>query len=169
LSRLIRPSQEESLKARYSVAPFERRHLEEVLAIERASYTHPWPRRAFEYEIDTNPLGWARVALTLEKSPQVAAYLVTWIVFEHLHVQNVAVHPEHRRRGLARFLLLVAMEEAIAREATTVLLEVRRSNLEAQRLYRDLDFREMGVRRDYYTSPREDAIVYRRELRREMP
>jgi [ribosomal protein S18]-alanine N-acetyltransferase len=155
---------DETLRARYSVVPFDARYLDEVLSIEHASYTHPWRRSAFEYEIERNPLGWARVALSREDPPRVAAYLITWIVFEHLHVQNVAVHPEHRRRGLARFLLILAMEEALSRDATTVLLEVRRSNVGAQRVYLDLGFREAGERKDYYSSPREDAIVFRREL-----
>jgi [ribosomal protein S18]-alanine N-acetyltransferase len=164
-----RAALEQNVSARYAIVPFEIGHLDEVLAIERESYTHPWSRRAFEYEIEKNPVGWARVALTREDFPRVAAYLVTWIVFEHLHVQNVAVATDHRRRGLARLLLLQAMAEARAREATTVLLEVRRSNVAAQRLYLDLDFLEAGTRKDYYTSPREDAIVLRRDLTREDP
>lgn len=166
MSRLSR-SRAQDLDARYAIAPLETPHLDEVLAIERSSYTHPWLPRAFEYEIGKNPVGWARVALTREQTPRVAAYLVSWIVFEHLHLQNVTVHPEHRRHGLGRFLLLHAMEEALAREATTALLEVRRSNVAAQSLYRSLDFREVGARKDYYDSPREDAIVFQRELSRE--
>jgi ribosomal-protein-alanine N-acetyltransferase len=158
---------EEELRARYAIVPFDTRHIDEVLAIERSSYTNPWSREAFQYEIEKNPFGWARVALTREEPPRVAGYVVTWIVFEHLHIQNVAVHPQHRRQGLARLLLLLALVEGLSREATTALLEVRRSNVEAQGLYRDLGFREAGERKDYYSSPREDAIVYQRELRRE--
>lgn len=155
------------LRARYTFAPLDRGHLDEVVAIERASYSHPWPRKAFQYEIEKNPLGWARAALTRAAPARVAGYVITWIVFEHLHLQNVAVHPHDRRRGLARLLIVTAMEEALARGATTVLLEVRRSNLPAQRLYRSLGFEERGVRKDYYSSPREEAVVFQGELSRE--
>jgi ribosomal-protein-alanine N-acetyltransferase len=139
-------------------------HLDEVLAIERASYENPWARNAFEYEIGSNPVSLARVALTTETPPRVAGYCIAWSLFEHVHIQNLAVHPEHRRQGLGTFLLFQALEEGRARGATSALLEVRRSNGAAQSLYRRLGFEETGTRRDYYSLPREDALIFRKEL-----
>jgi ribosomal-protein-alanine N-acetyltransferase len=74
------------------------------------------------------------------------------------------VHPAHRRGGLGRRLLERAIEEGRARGARAALLEVRRSNAAAQSLYRALGFVEAGTRRQYYSQPREDALLFRKEL-----
>jgi ribosomal-protein-alanine N-acetyltransferase len=139
-------------------------HLDEVSAIETQSYENPWTRNAFECELGTNPVSFSRVALTREAPPRVAGYCIAWIAFEHVHIQNVAVHPEHRRCGLGRVLVLQALEEGRSRGATAALLEVRRSNAAAQNLYHRLGFEETGTRRDYYSQPREDALIFRKEL-----
>ena len=150
--------------ARYELVPMSPSHLDEVTAIELESYENPWARSAFECELGVNPVSWSRVALTAEAPSRVAGYCVAWIVFEHIHIQNVAVHPEHRRQGLGRLLLLRALEEGRARGAAAALLEVRRSNEAAQNLYRELGFFEAGTRRDYYSRPQEDALLFRKEL-----
>ena len=152
--------------ARYEIVPMGPSHLDEMLAIELESYENPWAKSAFESELGRNPVSWSRVALTSEPPARVAGYCVVWIVFQHVHIQNLAVHPEHRRRGLGRLLLLRALDEGRSRGAAAALLEVRRSNEAAQRLYRDLGFIETGTRRDYYSRPREDAILFRKELGR---
>jgi ribosomal-protein-alanine N-acetyltransferase len=139
-------------------------HLDEISAIEIESYENPWARSAFESELGRNPVSWARVALTTDVPARVAGYCVAWIVLERLHIQNLAVHPEHRRRGLGRLLLRRALEEGYVQGATAALLEVRRSNLAAQKLYRALGFEEAGTRREYYTRPREDALLFRKDL-----
>ena len=159
-------SAEADLLTRYALLPMESAHLDEVMRIEELSYSHPWKRRAFEYEIGNNPMSWPRV-LVAKDGPLVAAYCVVWFLFEHLQIQNVAVHPDHRRQGLGRFLVLRALEEGLLRGAQAAFLEVRRSNAVAQSLYRALGFQESGVRRDYYSLPREDALVFKRELSRE--
>lgn len=154
------------LSARYALAPMKLSHLDEVTAIELESYENPWARNAFEYELGSNPVSFAQVALTTEAPPRVAGYCVAWIVFEHVHIQNLAVHPEHRRRGLGRFLLGQALDEGRSRGARAALLEVRRSNCAAQNLYRRLGFEETGTRREYYSQPQEDALIFRKELSR---
>lgn len=155
---------ESDLRTRYVLAPMAGSHLDEVSAIELESYENPWARSAFESELGSNPVSFSRVALTTETTSRVAGYCVVWIVFEHVHIQNLAVHPEHRRRGLGRFLVLQALEEGRSRGATSALLEVRGSNAAARSLYRTLGFEEMGTRPDYYSLPREDALTLRKEL-----
>ncbi len=150
--------------SRYEIVPMRALHLDEVMAIELGSYENPWARSAFESELRRNPVSWSRVALFREAPERVAAYCVVWIVFEHVHIQNLAVHPAHRRQGLGRLLLQHALEEGRTRGAFAALLEVRRSNDAAQRLYRGLGFVETGTRRDYYSRPREDALLFRKEL-----
>jgi ribosomal-protein-alanine N-acetyltransferase len=89
---------------------------------------------------------------------------VSWIVFDEIHVQNLAVHPLHRRLGLARHLLEHALTDGRRSGADKAQLEVRCSNHPAMKLYESLGFRIVGERKDYYTRPREDAIVLLKEL-----
>jgi ribosomal-protein-alanine N-acetyltransferase len=150
--------------ALYSIAPLSHRHLDEVVAIELASYTNPWSRKGFEHEIENGALSWSRVALTNGEAPGVAGYCISWFVLDELHIQNVAVHPRHRRRGLGRALMLATLEEGLARRATKAFLEVRRSNLAAQTLYLALGFRQTAERKGYYSDPPEDALQFERAL-----
>lgn len=156
-----------NLLTRYTLLPMEISRLDEVMAIEEVSYTNPWTRRGFEYEIGGNPVSWPRILVTNEPPVTVVGYSVVWFVVEHLQIQNVAVHPAHRRQGLGRFLVRSALEEGIARGAQSALLEVRGSNAAAQSLYRALGFHEIGVRRSYYSRPLEDALLFQYELSRE--
>ncbi len=88
---------------------------------------------------------------------------VTWVVFNELHVQNVAVHPQHRGRGLGRFLVEEALELGRAARCLGAFLEVRESNTNARQLYVSMGFREVGKRKRYYSRPRQHAIQYRKE------
>ena len=128
------------------------------------SYENPWARTAFESELRKNRASFTRVALTRDPPVRVAGYCVAWILFEHVHIQNLSIHPQHRRAGLGRRLLERALEEGRAQGARAALLEVRRSNAAAQSLYRTLGFVEAGTRRQYYSQPREDALLFRKEL-----
>ena len=150
--------------ARYDLVPMTREHLDDVLTIERAGYTNPWTQDAFEHEIERNPFSRPTVALSTDDERAVAGYCVYWIVFENLYIQNVAVHPRHRRRSIGRTLLLHALGRGRECGVRTARLEVRPSNRSALRLYRSLGFQDAGERRDYYTRPREDALLLSRTL-----
>jgi ribosomal-protein-alanine acetyltransferase len=89
----------------------------------------------------------------------VCGYIGFWIVFEELHVLNVAVHPDWRRRGVATCLVRTVFGSAIAKGVTRGLLEVRASNLSAQRLYTRFGFQVIARRSGYYTQPTEDALI----------
>jgi ribosomal-protein-alanine N-acetyltransferase len=131
--------------------------LDAVLEIERASFANPWTREMFEHE-----LGHAEVSHTFVIRTQempVAGFCVFWVVFDEIHVNNLAVRPEARRMGLGRILLKAALAEAAALGGRRATLEVRRSNLAAIRLYEAFGFRATGVRPAYYSNPAEDALV----------
>jgi ribosomal-protein-alanine N-acetyltransferase len=130
--------------------------LEEVVAIERASFSMPWSRGAFLYELQQN-----RVArcLVMRDDGRVVGYLCLWEIGDELHITNVAVHPEYRRRGIGRSLVSGVLEDARARKLKLVVLEVRPSNHEARTLYESFGFREVGRRRGYYYDTGEDALV----------
>lgn len=131
-------------------------HLDEVLAIEQASFPTPWSRYAFTYELQENEFAHYIVALV---QGRVVGYAGMWIVLDEAHVTNVAVHPEFRRRRIGRRLMQELMRRAALLGARRMTLEVRTSNRAARRLYAALGFVERGRRRGYYTDTNEDAVV----------
>jgi len=93
----------------------------------------------------------------------VCGYIGFWIVFEELHLLNVAVHPDWRRRGIAAKLVTAVFETAIAKGVTRALLEVRVSNVAAQQLYFRFGFYVLARRDGYYTQPSEEAMIMARD------
>src|SRR5437016_1184457 len=108
--------------------------LDEVVAIERASFGMPWSRGAFLYEIEQNRVARCWVLRNGDED-SVVAYLCLWEIGDELHVTNIAVHPSLRRRGLARQLLTAILEDGRSRRLRSVTLEVRPTNEEARTLY----------------------------------
>jgi [ribosomal protein S18]-alanine N-acetyltransferase len=131
--------------------------LDEVLAIERASFTMPWSRGAFLYEIQQNRV--ARCWVGRLPDGQVVGYLCLWEVADEVHITNVAVRPNARRQGIARSLLSSVLEDGRSRGFKVVVLEVRPSNRHALRLYESFGFRVVGRRHGYYYDTGEDALV----------
>jgi ribosomal-protein-alanine N-acetyltransferase len=130
--------------------------LPDVLVIERASFSMPWSRGAFLYEIEQNQVARCWVG---RAEGRIVGYICLWEVADELHVTNVAVHPDVRRRGIARALLESVFARARAANSRMVLLEVRPSNTEALALYESFGFRVVGRRRGYYYDTGEDALV----------
>ncbi len=135
--------------------------VDEVLAIERASFTNPWSRHAFVYELRENRVASLWVARTedVAGASPVVGYLCLWLIADEVHITNFAVHPAHRHRGIGRYLLGTLLEHCRQNGATRVRLEVRPSNHAARRLYEAFGFRQVGLRRGYYFDTGEDAIL----------
>jgi len=131
--------------------------LDEVLAIERASFTMPWSRGAFMYELQQNRV--ARCWVTRVGRGEVIGYLCLWEVADELHITNVAVRPDARRQGVARALITSVLEDGRRRGFKVVVLEVRPSNRHALSLYESFGFRVVGRRHGYYYDTGEDALV----------
>jgi ribosomal-protein-alanine N-acetyltransferase len=137
----------------------------QIALIEEVSFSNPWPEQAFKDEIRKNVFSYPVVArLVSSSSDFVAGYCIKWVVFNELQVQNVAVHPQHRGRGLGGVLVEEALEYGRAARCRTAFLEVRESNTNARRLYVSMGFREVGKRKNYYSRPREHAVQYRKDL-----
>lgn len=136
--------------------PMRRDDLAEVLAIERVSFPQPWRRETFEAELD-NPTATLLVA---ECQGHITGYAGAFTVLDESNVLLIAVNPVYRRNGIGLFLLEGLLTAVRERGATRVHLEVRRSNMAAQHLYRKVGFREVGVRRNYYAAPIEDALLF---------
>lgn len=130
--------------------------LDEVLSIERECFSTPWSRGSFLFEIEENPFAWNVV---LREGKRVVAYACLWVVDLELKINNIAVHPEARRRGHGKRLLRHVLERARERGCVEAALEVRPSNCAARTLYGAFGFREVGRRKGYYQDTREDAIV----------
>jgi [ribosomal protein S18]-alanine N-acetyltransferase len=130
--------------------------LDEVVAIERLSFTLPWSRGAFLYEMEQNRVARCWV---MRHDGQAVGYACLWEIGEETHITNIAVHPDFRRRGIARALLGHILEDARRRPARLVGLEVRPSNHEARPLYESFGFRVVGRRKGYYYDTGEDALV----------
>jgi ribosomal-protein-alanine N-acetyltransferase len=125
-----------------------------ILAIDRACFAQGTVNVTAEFE---RP--WARMWVAGDgDAGQARAFLLAWLVVDELHVLSVATLPEFRRRGMARALLARALEFAREADARMVLLEVRRSNAAAIRLYRTFGFSATAVRPKYYADNLEDAI-----------
>jgi [ribosomal protein S18]-alanine N-acetyltransferase len=130
--------------------------LDDVLAIERASFSMPWSRGAFLYEIEQNRVARCYV---MREAERLVGYICVWEVADEMHITNIAVHPAARRRGIGRGLLGSVLDDARRRSMRLVVLEVRPSNVEARALYETFGFQVVGRRRGYYYDTGEDALV----------
>ena len=143
------------------------RDIPQVLAIEKASFSSPWPRGAFLEEIRSNP--YARCMVIREPcqngSPRAAAYICYWILGEELLINNLAVDPGRRRLGLGTALLEHSLASGVEEGCLTAYLEVRPSNEAAIRLYESHGFSIEGRRKGYYGDTGEDALVMRAVLK----
>ena len=138
--------------------------LDEVMEIERAAFRHPWSTELFRRELEHD---WSTILVCAGRaSERLVGFLIYWLVHDEVHILNVAVSPEHRRRGIARTLMGETERRAVQAGATLMTLEVRRSNTAALELYRAFDYRAVGVRPNYYVDEGEDAIVMVKELKK---
>jgi ribosomal-protein-alanine N-acetyltransferase len=137
--------------------------LDGVLEIEAESFNNPTTREWYERELERPEVCFIYVLRT--PAARVAAFCAFWRVADQAHINNLAVRPELRGRGLGSQMLEAIVVEAQRLAAESLTLEVRRSNIAAQRLYLRAGFREAGVRTDYYTQPVEDALVLAKSLK----
>ena len=127
-----------------------------VHEIERLSFQTPWPAYAFEQELRGNRLARYVVARAGE---HVVGFAGIWLMVDDAHVTTFGVHPDWRRQGIGRQLLVNLVELSTAIGARRMTLEVRVSNEAAQALYRGFGFDIVGRRLRYYTDDGEDALV----------
>lgn len=132
--------------------------LDRIMEIEQVSFPTPWTRAALAEELDRP---WSFFQVLRGPQGEVLAYLNYWVLFDEVHLLNIATHPGHRRRGHAKALLEPMIRLAEKNAVQQIHLEVRPSNLAARRLYESLGFTQVGTRPGYYADTNEDALLYR--------
>ena len=142
--------------------PAAARDLDGIVAVAQASFRSGWTRETFAREIERRGMGHFFVARGA--AGEVAGYCSTWIVADELHINGLAIAPSRRRQGAARALVLHALDEGRRLGAHEALLDVRRANRAARRLYESAGFTLRGVRARYYAQPVDDALVLGRRL-----
>ena len=127
-----------------------------VHAIERASFSVPWPDDAYRNELLTNRLASYVVA---RAGDETVGFGGLWVMVDEAHITTFAVDPRWRRRGVGEWMLLALLDRAVERHAREATLEVRLSNMPARRLYEKYGFRPVGLRPRYYSDDNEDALI----------
>ena len=135
-------------------------HVQAVADLEKVCFHDPWSLNAITGEV-FNPLSMWIVAL---EDDRVVGYIGSQSVIDQADVMNIAVDPDYRRRGIAEALIQRLESGLQERGVTGLLLEVRVSNDPARSLYEKLGFVVVGRRPGYYTKPKEDALIMRKEL-----
>jgi ribosomal-protein-alanine N-acetyltransferase len=129
-----------------------------AMDIDRQSLPKPWSKIVWGEEL-SSPFG---LYLVLEEDGAVSGHVGVKLIFDEAHIMTLAVHPERRRRGIARTLVEAALAALVSGSVRLIHLEVRPSNLAARALYRSLGFVKTGVRPGYYGD--EDALLMTLDL-----
>lgn len=129
--------------------------IDEIMKIESVSFPTPWPKSLFQREIEY-PKAYIKV---LKEGSSVLGYIATWIIYDEVHILNIAIHPGHRRKGYGELLINDCINHFKNRHIRLILLEVRVNNIAAIKLYEKLGFKEVLVRKKYYSDTGEDAKI----------
>jgi len=147
----------------FSIAGMSIEDIPGVLVVENASFPTPWSESAFRYELQENPYASLFVAKTRD-GLEIIAFACAWIVDQEMKVNNIAVRPDFRSRGVGTRFLKFLLDYAASQGCREVTLEVRPSNEIALHLYHQAGFAPVGRRKQYYTDTHEDAIVMWRRI-----
>lgn len=140
----------------YDIIPMTSAHLDQVAEMEKLCFSDPWSRRMLSEHLE-NECAATLVAIT--PSGTILGYAGLLVVLDEGYITNVAVLPEYRRQGIAGELLGVFRRFAEGNKLAFLTLEVRESNTAARALYAKYGYKEVGVRKNYYDHPKENAIL----------
>lgn len=128
----------------------------EIFAIEMECFSVPWSLDSIETELLNED---KKLYYVIEDINGVVGYAGAWIVYDEGQITNIAIRPSARRQGFGAKLTSALIEECFKRGMHEIFLEVRISNLSALSLYRQLGFTVKGMRKNYYSEPKEDAYI----------
>ena len=145
----------------YRIVNAELRHIEQLEQIEQACFSMPWTREQLESQLPDS----CHVFIAAESGEAVLGYVGMMYIIDEGYISNVAIAPEYRRQGIADALIDELMGRAAALNLAFVTLEARQSNSPAIALYKKLGFVPVGVRKNYYELPKEDAVLMTKFLK----
>ena len=134
-------------------------YVPQVAQLEKLCFSDPWSEKSIASELDSS---WSYWVVAVEDG-QVVGYIGSQSSYEQADIMNVAVHPDWRRRGIAESLIDCLVKELRTRNCMALMLEVRASNAPAIALYEKMEFHQVGLRKNYYRNPKEDALILRKE------
>lgn len=134
-------------------------HVPQIAELEKLCFQDPWSEKSIASELG-NKLSLWLVAMDGQK---VVGYVGSQTVLGETDMMNIAVDPNYRRQGIANQLILTLIQQLSVRDSHSLMLEVRVSNEPAISVYRNLGFAEVGIRKNYYRNPKEDALILRKE------
>lgn len=146
---------------RILVRPMTLQDVPAVAELDQRSFSLPWSARAFAHEVADNDHArcWVAEIAGADGAPVLAGMAVVWLIVDEAHIATIAVAPELRNLGIGHALMRVLLKDAMENGMVCATLEVRRSNLAAQALYRHFGFEEVGIRLRYYKDNSEDALI----------
>lgn len=141
------------------ISPMDPQDVDVIMPLEREAFADPWTRRMYLSDLAENPLATYRVIRSEDgRLPLILGWGGFWLLVDEAHIATVASHPEYRGCGLGQWLMVALLDKAQERGARVATLEVRISNLPAQKLYDKLGFDVVGTRRKYYRDG-EDGLI----------
>ncbi len=134
-------------------------HVPQIAELEKICFNDPWSVNSIASELDNRLSLW----MVATEENKVIGYVGSQTVLGETDMMNVAIHPDYRKQGIATELILSLIQTLTERGSHSLMLEVRSSNDPAKTLYKKLGFEIVGVRKNYYRNPREDALILRKE------
>jgi ribosomal-protein-alanine N-acetyltransferase len=150
------PFRSRSVNQEMIIRPMQLDDFSQVHIIDQFSFNNPWPRSAYRFEILENQNSYTWLA---EIDERITAVIVCWLILDEIHIATLAVHPEFRKQGVGKQIVIHALQTLIPKGALSATLEVRAGNQAAQNLYHHFGFRKVGQRKHYYKDSGEDAIL----------
>lgn len=142
-----------------NIVPMNEHHVPQIALLERECFADPWSQQSIASELH-NPLS---LWLVAQQGQTLLGYVGSQTCLDETDMMNIAVFPASRRQGVARALIEALVSALRERGSKQLTLEVRASNGPARELYESLGFLQVGLRKNYYRNPKEDALILRKE------
>lgn len=142
-----------------NIVPMNEHHVPQIALLERECFANPWSQQSIASELH-NPLS---LWLVAQEGQTLLGYVGSQTCLDETDMMNIAVFPASRRQGVARALIEALVSALRERGSKQLTLEVRASNGPARQLYESLGFFQVGLRKNYYRNPKEDALILRKE------
>ena len=142
-----------------NIVPMNEHHVPQIALLEQECFADPWSEQSIASELH-NPLS---LWLVAQEGQTLLGYVGSQTCLDETDMMNIAVSPASRRQGVARALIEALVSALRERGSKQLTLEVRASNGPARQLYESLGFLQVGLRKNYYRNPKEDALILRKE------